>query len=91
MRIADWQRIAAENKGPEWYGDLNDDCSADWAGLFLRAEWMDGNEWWWAVTDKESVTEIASSNRNPVPCTSGEQARRAAENAARLYLNVPIR
>ena len=23
-----------------WRGDLSDDCSADWAGLLLRAEWM---------------------------------------------------
>jgi hypothetical protein len=91
MKIAYWQRIAAENNGPEWHGDLDDDCSADWAGLLLRAEWMEDDYWWWAVTDKESGVEIASSNRFPVAFTSGEQSRREAENAARLYLNVPIR
>jgi hypothetical protein len=26
-----------------WEWDLNDDCTARWAGLMLRAEWMDKN------------------------------------------------
>jgi hypothetical protein len=27
-----------------WNGDLDDDCTALWAGLMLRAEWMDGSD-----------------------------------------------
>lgn len=91
MKINEWQRVAAQNAAPRWSGDLEDDCSADWAGLLLRAEWMDEEEWWWSVIDRESGEEIASSNRPQTASTSGEQARHAAENAARAYLNIPSR
>jgi hypothetical protein len=58
------------------------------AGLLLRAEWMDGDEWWWAVTDKETGTEVNSSNRQNVQCVSGLHARSAAESAARTCLTL---
>ena len=47
-----------KRESPYWYGDLEDDCSADWMELLLRAEWMDGEGpdawWWWAVYNMES-------------------------------------
>lgn len=72
----------------EWTGDLDDDCTAMWCGLLLRAEWMDGTRWWWAVTDVVSGQEIDSSNNSgyfDVEFTSGSAARHAAEKAAREY------
>lgn len=74
----------------EWYGDLTDDCSARWAGLLLRAEWMDDGIWWWAVYDMSTKDEIQidASNNYEIRFTSGEEARRAAEQAARMYLRV---
>ena len=71
-----------------WRGDLTDDCSADWAGLLLRAEWMD-EEWWWCVYDMQDVNEVQidSSNEYDESCIGGEAARDKAENAARKYLS----
>jgi hypothetical protein len=73
----------------EWRGDLDDDCTAEWSGLLLRAEWMAGDRWWWAVSDLASGEEIDSSNSDgyvEVAFTSGAAARRAAESAAREHL-----
>jgi len=73
----------------EWKGDLDDDCTAQWSGLLLRAEWMNGNRWWWAVSDIASGKEIDSSNNEgyfEVVFTSGAAARHAAEKAAREHL-----
>lgn len=71
----------------EWGGDLDDDCTAVWSGLLLRAEWMDGDRWWWAVSDRASGKEIDSSNEHfDIAFTSGDAARRAAEQAAQEYL-----
>ena len=89
MKIEAWQRVAATEQRLEWTGDLNDDCSAHWAGLLLRAEWEQDVLWWWAVTDVATGEEIASSNRHVGAYHSGEAARHAAENAARDYLSVP--
>lgn len=71
-----------------WRGDLSDDCAADWAGLLLRAEWMDEKWWWWCVYDMQDVneTQIDSSNHYEESCMGGETARTRAENAARKYL-----
>lgn len=70
-----------------WTGDLDDDCTALWSGLMLRAEWMDGSDWWWAVSVIKTGHEIASSNNDTTrPCTSGSTARSLAEKAARAYL-----
>ena len=71
-----------------WTGDLDDDCTAKWCGLLLRAEWMNGSRWWWAVTDVTSGQEIDSSNNEgyfEIEFTSGIAARQAAEKAARVY------
>jgi hypothetical protein len=76
------------NQNPiQWNGDLSDDCSANWAGLLLRAEKMDENSWWWAVYDMEKgEITIDSSNEYEVVFYSGYEARLAAEQAARIYL-----
>ena len=72
-----------------WRGDLSDDCSADWAGLLLRAEWMEKNSWWWwCVYDMQDVKEVQidSSNHYSSRCIGGVAARANAANAARKYL-----
>lgn len=70
-----------------WKGDLGDDCTAMWRGLMLRAEWMDEDYWWWAVYDMDNNEEtIDSSNEHEERYTSGEAARRAAEDVAHWYL-----
>lgn len=72
----------------EWTGDLDDDCTAKWCGLLLRAEWMDGRHWWWAVSDATSGQEIDSSNSDGYfasEFTSGSAARQAAEKVARAH------
>lgn len=73
-----------------WKGDLQDDCTAEWSGLILRAEWMHRNIWWWAVRDTATGEEVCSSNSKAfgdVKFTSGPAARNAAETAARDYLD----
>lgn len=73
----------------KWTGDLADDCTAIWSGLLLRAEWMDGDRWWWAVSDIASGKEIDSSNNDgyfDVTFNSGDSARRAAEYAANEFV-----
>lgn len=71
-----------------WQGDLSDDCTALWAGLMLRAEWMQGSLWWWAVYDKQhgDIT-IRSSNDYSEEVTSGKDAREKAEAVARNYIS----
>lgn len=72
-----------------WTGDLNDDCTARWNGLMLRAEWMDQDYWWWAVYDMENgEITIDSSNEHEESCIGGENARKKAENVAQKYLNI---
>ncbi|MBK6839000.1 MAG: hypothetical protein IPG90_12735 [Bacteroidetes bacterium] len=58
-----------------WTGDLSDDCTAEWAGLMLRAEWMDEDYWWWAVYDmqKDEIT-IDDSNEYDIKFIGGESA-----------------
>ncbi len=94
MKVHEWQKIAATSKKPKWHGDLNDDCTAKWAGLILRAEWMQdddiGQIWWWAVSDDETGEEIDSSN-NHSPNTivrTGTNARYRAEMVAYRWLGV---
>lgn len=69
-----------------WTGDLDDDCTALWAGLMLRAEWMDGSNWWWAVSVIATGCEIESSNDSDDPCVSGSDARSLAELVARDHI-----
>ena len=74
-----------------WQGDLNDDCTAIWNGLMLRAESMDGDNWWWAVSlDEGRGIEMGSSNWEDRPCGSGAIARHQAEACAReLIRKIP--
>jgi hypothetical protein len=70
----------------KWTGNLDDDCTAYWHGLILRAEVMDEGIWWRAVTDQESREELSSSNLpSAIRCTSGAEARREAEQAASYF------
>ena len=71
-----------------WTGDLDDDCTAKWNGLILRAEWMNKNIWWWAVSydDNNRQDEIDSSNNYKTKCISGEKARQLAEATAKTFL-----
>lgn len=72
-----------------WTGDLNDDCTANWCGLMLRAEWMDEDYWWWAVYDMEDgEITIDSSNEYEESCIGGENARNKAEKVAKKYLKI---
>ena len=77
------------NKDPMlWTGDLNDDCTAIWRGLMLRAEEMEQGGWWWAVSlDEGRGNEIDSSNNEKVECRSGLEARNRAEECARCFKN----
>jgi hypothetical protein len=70
-----------------WTGDLSDDCKAEWAGLMLRAEWIDEDYWWWAVYDmqKGEIT-IEDSNEYDEKFIGGEMAREKAESVAKKYI-----
>ena len=74
----------------EWTGDLSDDCSALWGILLLRAEWMDKNRWWWAISDRRCDEEIDSSNNYNENVINGEMARVKAEIAAKKFYNIPM-
>lgn len=55
----------------------------------LRAEEMDHNIWWWAVSEDEGLGhEISSSNYEDRECLTGVIARQRAEECARTYLSV---
>ena len=70
-----------------WNGDLNDDCTARWSGLMLRAEWMDEDYWWWCVYDMlDNENQIESSNEYNEKFIGGEKAREKAEEVAKNYL-----
>lgn len=77
-----------------WTGDLDDDCTAHWHDLILRAENM-GNHWWWTVIatatspDKKYKIEfeVGSSllGRRYFAYT-GVEARKKAEHCAKKYI-----
>jgi hypothetical protein len=70
-----------------WTGDLMDDCTALWAGLMLRAEWMDEDYWWWAVYDMEkSEITIDDSNNYDDRFCGGDVSREKAEDVAKRYI-----
>ncbi|RKR82482.1 hypothetical protein BDD43_2665 [Mucilaginibacter gracilis] len=72
-----------------WTGDLDDDCTARWAGLMLRSEWMDDNWWWWAVYDmQKGETTIDDSNEYDNSFIGGEAARTKAEEVAKKYIEI---
>jgi len=90
VKVEDWQRQEAAAGAPHWQGDLGDDCTAHWAGLTLRAEWMDGRSWWWAIADYATSREVDTSNNYPgLRFKTADEARAAAEDAARVWLGVP--
>ncbi|MGJ8639021.1 MAG: hypothetical protein ACSHYA_06470 [Opitutaceae bacterium] len=69
----------------EWSGDLEDDCTAIWCGMMLRAEEMDRKNWWWAVYEKNGNI-ISSSNEESYSPLGGSEARKLAEQGARQHL-----
>lgn len=83
-----WAESNVSQRRIAWSGDLDDDCTAHWCGMVLRAEWMDDDLWWWAVVDAETQSEIASSNvarYSGISYASGVAARDAAEFEARQH------
>lgn len=80
--------MSQTNQELQWNGDLNDDCTAEWMNLTLRAEEMSRGNWWWAVYD--SSGEVIDSSNSKVDINmrykNGEAARTAAEEAARSHL-----
>lgn len=85
--MTDKKRAVLAREAIVWAGDLDDDCHARWAGLLLRAEWMDEDYWWWAVYDmeKNEITIDASYNYDE-NFIGGEISRKKAEDVARQYL-----
>ena len=84
-----WMRLAIQAKPvPDWRGDLNDDCTALWAGFTLRAELMNGRVWWWAVYLDAQNLQIASSNDSEASPLTGDEARAAAVRAVLSFLNL---
>src|SRR5690349_2784187 len=82
-------RLAIEaNPVPGWEGDLDDDCTASWAGFTLRAEKMDRRVWWWAVYLDANDSQIGSSNETGISPVSGAEARAAAVAAVRSFLKM---
>lgn len=73
-----------------WSGDLNDDCTAEWNGLMLRAEEMDRRQWWWAVYDESGEIIDDSNEHYPKEFLNGIWARTEAERVAREYLTKTI-
>jgi hypothetical protein len=71
-----------------WSGDLEDDCTARWNGLILRAERMDEEIWWWAVSKDNEIQsdEIDSSNNYDTKCIGGKKARQLAEEVAVKFI-----
>lgn len=68
-----------------WSGNLDDDCTARWRGLTLRAEAMGKRTWWWCVyIDGVEGPAVAGPHEfeNAVRPKTGVKARLAAERAA---------
>lgn len=80
-------QVEASKAPLEWTGDLNDDCTATWAGLMLRAEEMRRADWWWAVYDQRTGAVLGDSHAAGVRVTSGKKARSAAEDVARKWFD----
>lgn len=78
----------AKLQPPVWTGNLEDDCTSRWGGLLLRAEWMSGENWWWAVSEIATDLQVDSSNNREDEVDSGLLARRLAEAAACEHLGL---
>lgn len=87
MKITTFERKKLAELPIVWQGDLNDDCTAKWAGLMLRAEGMDDDYWWWAVYDfEENEITVDDSNNYDNLFIGGEASRLKAEDVARNYI-----
>lgn len=85
MTIKERQTFAKQSI--EWTGDLSDNCTAIWAGLMLRAEWMDEDYWCWAVYDiQKAGATIDNSNNYSAIFIGGEVARQKAGSVAQQYI-----
>lgn len=72
-----------------WTGDLDDDCTAVWAGLMLRAECMNEDYWWWCIYDMENQKNVVdASYKYNHQFRSGNESRQAAEERAKHYLGM---
>ena len=81
------ERIILSKQPITWTGDLADDCKATWAGLLLRAEWMDEDYWWWSVYDmQKNEVAIDNSNNHTERFIGGEVSRQMAESVAQQYI-----
>lgn len=81
------ERVKLANDPIIWTGDLADDCTALWAGLMLRAEQMNDDDWWWAVYDMEQAERVIDAAwEYDALFVSGAIARAKAEEVARGYL-----
>lgn len=78
---------AEEPDAPVWEGDLNDDCTARWMGLVLRASDINLSDceekWAWGVAVRGGGGGRVGRGFKP----TGPEARAAAEVAARKFLN----
>jgi hypothetical protein len=81
------RRIEAK-AAPVWSGDLEDDCTARWAGFLLRAEAMEKDSWWYSATDLASGTAIEDSTVVGALVKDGVTARRKSEEAVRRFLGI---
>ena len=75
-------------ESPVWTGDLDDDCTARWAGFLLRAEEMERGSWWFSVTDLPSGSVIHDSDRVGRRIDSASSARQECERAVIRFLNL---
>jgi hypothetical protein len=80
-------RLLEAKAAPAWTGDLQDDCSARWAGFLLRAEEIEKNIWWYSVTDLASGATVEDSNLIGAVVIDGVEAREKSEAAARRFLS----
>ena len=81
-------RRAATKTSPIWTGDLADDCSAKWAGFFMRAEVMEEGRWWYSVRDVATGVTVEDSATTSGEVSDGVTARAKCEEAARRFLSV---
>jgi hypothetical protein len=80
------RRDAAAATPIVWSDSSNVASTARWCGMTLRAEELTRTHWWWAVYDDRTRSVIMDSRMTYVRATAGKKARRAAEEAARHWL-----
>ncbi len=75
-----------------WTGDLEDDCFAEWNGLYAHAEQMSSGNWFCCVFDKKNGEKaydadyVLHTMRDDIHPVDGESARKLAEMAMKCYL-----